>query len=64
MQIFLSLTGASFLFVFLLGVYGIYTYRKRRDMQIELIEKRQGTNSNYEIIVCSIEMGYPPSLLF
>ena len=33
------LTDSTLLFVFLLGIYGIYTYRKRRGMQIELIEK-------------------------
>jgi len=35
----MPLSDASFLLVFLLGIYGIYTYRKRRGTQIELIEK-------------------------
>jgi len=35
----LPLSDASFLLVFLLGIYGIYTYRKRRGIQTELIEK-------------------------
>jgi len=33
------LTDATPLLLLLLGIYGIYTYRKRRGTQIELIEK-------------------------